>query len=79
MTLVTTGAACALDPKRTTILRDNISWHIHFPPPTRRRGSWKAPSLALPNAGYQDVVCVQNKTVVTDRARFDSLVATPGN
>lgn len=55
----------ALDPRATTILKDNISWH--FPMPSANTTPWQLEGsvLALKQAGFNDLVCVQNETVVT--------------
>jgi uncharacterized protein (DUF362 family) len=60
------GGTEALDPQRTTILKDNISWH--FPMPGANTTPWQLEGtvLALRRAGFDDLVCVQNRTVVTD-------------
>jgi uncharacterized protein (DUF362 family) len=60
------GGAAALDPGATTILKDNITWH--FPMPSCNTTPWQLEGtiLALRAAGFSDLVCVQNKTVVTD-------------
>ncbi len=60
------GMRSALDPGATTILKDNISWH--FPLPSANTTPWQMEGsiLALREAGFQDVACVQNRTVVTN-------------
>jgi len=60
------GGVDALDPSTTTILKDNISWH--FPMPSANTTPWQLEGtlLALRQAGFSDLVCVQNKTVVTN-------------
>jgi uncharacterized protein (DUF362 family) len=60
------GGVDALDPSATTILKDNISWH--FPMPSANTTPWQLEGtlLALRQAGFGDLVCVQNKTVVTN-------------
>lgn len=62
-----------LDPKATTILKDNISWH--FPMPAANTTPWQLEGsiLALKNAGFKDVVCVQNQTVVTNAFKGEDL------
>jgi uncharacterized protein (DUF362 family) len=54
----------ALDPKAPTILKDNISWHYPFPGANTTPWQLEGTILALKNAGYADLICVQNKTVV---------------
>ena len=56
----------ALAAGATTILKDNITWH--FPMPGANTTPWQLEGtiLALRRAGFDDLVCVQNQTVVTD-------------
>ncbi len=56
----------ALDPNAVTILKDNISWHYPFPGANTTPWQLEGTIIALKNAGYQDITCVQNKTVVID-------------
>jgi uncharacterized protein (DUF362 family) len=67
------GGADALDPGATTILKDNISWH--FPMPGANTTPWQLEGsiLALRNAGFDDLVCVQNQTVVTNAFKGEDL------
>lgn len=62
-----------LDPSRTTILKDNISWHFPFPAANTTPWQLEGTILGLRNHGYRDVVCVQNKTVVTDAFKGEDL------
>jgi uncharacterized protein (DUF362 family) len=59
------GMAQALDASATTILKDNISWH--YPMPSANTTPWQLEGtiLALRRSGFEDVVCVENQTVVT--------------
>lgn len=67
------GMRDALKPGATTILKDNISWH--FPFPGANTTPWQLQGIArsLRKAGYSDVVCVQNKTVVTNAFKGEDL------
>lgn len=67
------GGAEALDPKATTILKDNISWH--FPMPSANTTPWQLEGtiLALRQAGFTGLVCVQNQTVVTNAFKGEDL------
>jgi uncharacterized protein (DUF362 family) len=67
------GGADALQPGTTTILKDNISWH--FPMPGANTTPWQLEGtiLALRQAGFDDLVCVQNQTVVTDAFKGEDL------
>ena len=67
------GMRQALDPGATTILKDNISWHYPFPGANTTPWQLEGVTLALRNAGYQDLVCVQNKTVVIDTFKGEDL------
>ena len=55
-----------LDPKAPTILKDNISWHFPFPSANTTPWQLEGVILALQKAGYKDLSCVQNRTVVTN-------------
>ncbi|MBN2136114.1 MAG: DUF362 domain-containing protein [Acidobacteria bacterium] len=53
-----------LDRKKTTILKDNISWHYPFPGANTTPWQMEGSIRALEKFGYKDITCVQNKTVV---------------
>jgi hypothetical protein len=63
------GMSETLNPQVPTILKDNISWH--FPMPSANTTPWQMESaiLALHQAGFHDLVCIQNKTVVSNAVR----------
>lgn len=63
----------ALAQGRTTILKDNISWHYPFPGANSTPWQMEGTILALKNAGYSDISCVQNKTVVTNAFKGEDL------
>ncbi len=67
------GGAHALRPGLTTILKDNITWH--FPMPATNTTPWQLEGsiLALRQAGFNDLVCVQNQTVVTNAFKSEDL------
>jgi uncharacterized protein (DUF362 family) len=67
------GGAGALQPQTTTILKDNITWH--FPMPGANTTPWQLEGslLALRQAGFDDLVCVQNQTVVTNAFKGEDL------
>jgi len=67
------GGANALAPNVTTILKDNISWH--FPMPSANTTPWQLEGtiLALRRAGFNDLVCVQNQTVLTNAFKGEDL------
>jgi uncharacterized protein (DUF362 family) len=62
-----------LVPSNTTILKDNISWHFPFPGANTTPWQLEGTILGLRNHGYHDLVCVQNKTVVTDAFKGEDL------
>jgi uncharacterized protein (DUF362 family) len=63
----------ALDPSTTTILKDNISWHFPFPGANTTPWQLEGTIVGLRARGYHDLVCVQNKTVVTDAFKGEDL------
>jgi uncharacterized protein (DUF362 family) len=67
------GGASALSSSATTILKDNITWH--FPMPGTNTTPWQLEGtiLALRAAGLNDLVCVQNQTVVTNAFKGEDL------
>jgi uncharacterized protein (DUF362 family) len=67
------GMSRALDATATTILKDNISWHFPFPAANTTPWQMEGTILALRRAGFRDVTCVQNKTVVTDAFKGEDL------
>ncbi|MBM2809777.1 MAG: hypothetical protein HW416_536 [Chloroflexi bacterium] len=67
------GATNALQAGATTILKDNISWHFPFPAANTTPWQLEGSILALRARGFQDQVCVQNKTVVTDAFKGEDL------
>jgi len=70
---VLAGGVEALQSGVTTILKDNITWH--FPMPGANTTPWQLEGtiLALRGAGFADVVCVQNQTVVTNAFKGEDL------
>ncbi len=59
------GMRDALDPSATTILKDNISWHLLYPGSNTTPWQLEGTILALKKMGFNDLVDVHNKTVVT--------------
>ena len=66
------GVTKALAPGKTTILKDNISWHFPFPAANTTPWQLEGTILALNRRGF-DQVCVQNKTVVTNAFKGEDL------
>jgi uncharacterized protein (DUF362 family) len=67
------GVTDALAPGRTTILKDNISWHFPFPAANTTPWQLEGTIQALRRRGFADQVCVQNKTVVTNAFKGEDL------
>ena len=67
------GGDETLDAGATTILKDNISWH--YPMPSANTTPWQLEGtiLAVRRAGFADLVCVQNRTVVTNAFKGEDL------
>jgi uncharacterized protein (DUF362 family) len=63
----------ALDPGATTILKDNITWHFMMPGANTTPWQLEGAIVALRAAGYDDLVCVQNKTVLTNAFKGEDL------
>jgi len=59
------GIKDAMDPSATTILKDNISWHLMYPSSNTTPWQLEGTIQALRGAGFEDLVDVHNKTVVT--------------
>jgi uncharacterized protein (DUF362 family) len=67
------GMKEALAPGKTTILKDNISWHYPFPGANTTPWQLEGTINALRGAGFGDISCVQNKTVVTNAFKGEDL------
>ena len=67
------GMSKALAKNRTTILKDNISWHYPFPGANSTPWQMEGTILALKKQGFDDISCVQNKTVVTNAFKGEDL------
>lgn len=67
------GFEQALAKGSTTILKDNISWHFPFPAANTTPWQMEGVVMALRNAGYKNLTCVQNKTVVTNAFKGEDL------
>lgn len=55
------------------ILKDNISWHYPFPSANTTPWQLEGVILGLRRRGYDEQVCVQNKTVVIDTFKGEDL------
>jgi uncharacterized protein (DUF362 family) len=56
-----------------TIIKDNISWHFPFPSANSTPWQIEGTVLGLRKNGFDEIVCVQNKTVVTDAFKGEDL------
>jgi uncharacterized protein (DUF362 family) len=62
-----------LDPSAPVILKDNISWHFPFLGANTTPWQLEGVILALKEAGYEEIVAVQNETVVTNAFKGEKL------
>jgi uncharacterized protein (DUF362 family) len=67
------GAAEALDANATTILKNNLSWHLMYPSANTTPWQLEGCIRALRQAGLDDLVCVENETVVTSASKGEML------
>ena len=67
------GGKTALQAGIPTILKDNITWH--FPMPAANTTPWQLEGAirAMRRAGFDDLTCVQNQTVVTNAFKGEDL------
>ena len=55
----------ALQVGTTTILKNNLSWHLMYPSANTTPWQLEGTILGLRNEGFKELVCVENETVVT--------------
>ena len=67
------GISEHLDKSATTILKDNISWHLPMPGANTTPWGLEGIYLALKKFGFGDIVVVENRTVVTIAEKGDKL------
>jgi len=67
------GVEQALQKGAPTILKDNISWHFPFPGANTTPWQLEGTARSLRARGYEELICVQNKTVVTDAFKGEDL------
>jgi uncharacterized protein (DUF362 family) len=67
------GGSTALQLNTPTIIKDNITWH--FPMPAANTTPWQLEGtiLTLQHAGFSNLVCVQNHTVITNAFKGEDL------
>ena len=66
-------ASSYLTSDHQTILKDNLSWHLHFPSANTTPWQLEGTIRGLQANGYDDLVAVHNNTVVTDPFRGGEL------
>ena len=59
------GIKQALNPSATTIIKDNLSWHLMYPSSNTTPWQLEGTIQGLKENGFSDLVNVHNKTVVT--------------
>ncbi len=67
------GGTESLDRAAPTILKDNISWHYPFPSANTTPWQLEGTILALRRRGFSSLICVQNKTEVTNAYKGEDL------
>ena len=67
------GVGEVLDPSATTILKNNLSWHLMYPSANTTPWQLEGAILGLRDAGITDLVCVENETVVTSAEKGEQL------
>jgi len=63
----------SLDRQSTTILKNNLSWHLMYPSANTTPWQLEGAIQTLKKNGFEDMVCVENETVVTDAAKGEML------
>jgi uncharacterized protein (DUF362 family) len=58
------GIKGALNSSSTTIIKNNLSWHLMYPSANTTPWQLEGVILGLQKAGLKDLVCVENDTVV---------------
>jgi len=67
------GVGQALDTGAATILKNNLSWHLMYPSANTTPWQLEGVILGLKEAGFGDMVCVENETVVTSAKAGEKL------
>lgn len=67
------GLAQVLDSSSQTIIKDNLSWHFPFPGANTTPWQLEGTIKALKERGFDDLVAVQNDTVVTNAFKGERL------
>ena len=72
------GLGESLDKSSQTILKDNISWHLPFPGANTTPWQLEGTVVALRNMGFENLVAVENNTVVTNPFKGEKLLLFDG-
>ena len=67
------GFKSALNPEKQTILKNNISWHLLYPSANSTPWQVEGVTKTLQDNGYDDLVVVENRTVVTQAKKGEHL------
>lgn len=67
------GAVEVLDRDATTILKNNISWHLLYPSANTTPWQIEGVTKKLRAEGFEDLVVVENRTVVTKAKKGEEL------
>ncbi|MDD5459098.1 MAG: DUF362 domain-containing protein [Phycisphaerae bacterium] len=67
------GVSDAMDKSATTILKNNLSWHLMYPSANTTPWQLEGTILGLKEAGFGDLICVENETVVTSAKMGEKL------
>ncbi len=67
------GAGNALEVDVTTILKNNLSWHLMYPSANTTPWQLEGVIQSLRTDGFNDLVCVENETVVTSAKAGETL------
>jgi len=65
------GYEAALPKSATSIIKDNISWHLHYPSANTTPWQLEGVLRTMREDGYRDIIGVHNRTVVTDASLGD--------
>jgi len=63
----------ALQARTATILKNNLSWHLMYPGTNTTPWQLEGTIIGLQDAGFKELVCVENETVVTSAATGEIL------
>lgn len=67
------GVRDSFNQQARTILKDNISWHLFFPGANTTPWQLEGSITGLKKAGFEDIIAVHNRTVVTKTTKGERL------